>query len=344
MFISHALMAGMFLLPFIGGGGTVAAIFFITFLVARFMVSSIAAVKVTWFYNLVPEHKRGAFTAITSAVSLIAGTVFSLAAGVVIDNFEAAGNIEGAFLTLSICILAFATVNLLTLLFSKETPHKKESEEKEKVDASLKRLFKNKNYRKLFVIQVLISMANGVAMPFFGTYQINELGFAVSFVAVINTIQSLVKLTSVAVFGKLSSRLSHKTIILISLPTIGLSYFISIFTAPQNGSVLYLTFAVIFYIGLGAFQISETNFLLSIIPEEQQTSALSLHASVAGVVVFLTTVAASPLVEFMQSRGNEIFGVTVYAQQILSAVASILYFAAAICFVTLVKEKRSVNI
>ncbi len=341
MFISHALMAGMFLLPFIGGGGTVAAIFFITFLVARFMVSSIAAVKVTWFFNLVPDNKRGAFAAIANGSSLVAGTVFSLVAGFVIDEFEAAGNLEGAFLTLSLCILAFAAINLLTLLFSKEKPYANSSDKKEKISESFKSLLKNKNYMGLFVVQVLVSVAGGIAMPFFGTYQINELGFTVSFVAIITAIQSTVKLLSVTVFGKISLNKSHRSIILTALPLIGLSYFIAIFTAPQNGSVLYPIFIIVFYIGLGGYNVSDTNILLATVPEAQQTSALSLNAAASGVITFFTTVAASPLIEFMQSRGNEIFGFTVYAQQILSVFASLLYFAAAICMKALVKTSEN---
>lgn len=336
--VSNLLMSGLFILPLISTKGGVTVIFFIIFLVARFLISSVIAVKTTWYFNLVPEHKRGMFVAVTQITSLVAGMIFSLIAGRIVDEFEAAGNLNGAFITLSLCILTFSVINFLSLAFSKEKKSSLKEDTEEKIGKSLKKLFKNKNYRALCIIQLLKSIGGGIAMPFFGTYQINELGFTITYVTVINLIYQLVKLASVTLFGKLSYKISYKALELIAFPIISLSYLVMTFTVPQNGMVLYIIFVVIFYVGVGAHDVADTNLLLSTVPIRQQTAALSFNAIIAGASTFVTTVAISPLVDFMQGRGNQLFGVTVYAQQILSFAACIIYLAAAICLKLMVKK------
>jgi Na+/melibiose symporter-like transporter len=337
--VSNLLMSALFLLPLVSTGGSVTVIFFIVFLVARFLISGVTAVKTTWFFNLVPEDKKGMFVAITHITSLVAGMIFSLIAGRIVDEFEARGNLNGAFITLSICILIFSVINFLSLVLSKEKETSWKEEGKEKLGDSLRELFKNKNYRGLCLVQLLNSVGCSIAMPFFGTYQINELGFSITYVTVISLIYQLTKLFSVAIFGKLSSRLSNKKILLIAFPLYSLSYFVMSFTAPQNGRVLYVAFVVILYVGVGALSVADTNMLLSVVPRGQQTAALSFNAIISGITCFATTVAISPLLDFIQSHGNRLFGITVYAQQILSLAACIIYLVTAICLKTLVKEK-----
>ena len=48
---------------------------------------------------------------------------------------------------------------------------------------------------------------------------------------------------------------------------------------------------------------------------------------ITGVLSFLATLAISPFIDFMQGSGNTLFGITVYAQQILSALCALFYLA-----------------
>ena len=75
------------------------------------------------------------------------------------------------------------------------------------------------------------------------------------------------------------------------------------------------------------------NLVYDFVPRNRRTSALAFKNTVVGFAGFFTTLAASPLVEYVQKNGNNfLFLKNVYAQQILSAFAVIMI---AICIVYL---------
>lgn len=52
--------------------------------------------------------------------------------------------------------------------------------------------------------------------------------------------------------------------------------------------------------------------------EDERVAALAIKATAGGLIGFLTTLALSPLVAYIQTRGLTIFGVNIYAQQVTS--------------------------
>ena len=69
-------------------------------------------------------------------------------------------------------------------------------------------------------------------------------------------------------------------------------------------------------------------------------SALALSHAISGIVGFLATLAVSPLVSAIQKNGNQVFGIPMYAQQLLSAVGVLGIVGILIYIVTVVKIKK----
>ena len=274
--------------------------------------------------NLVPIQDRGSYTAILQVVSLISGAAVSFGAGYLIDEFQANGNLAGAFITLSIAILAFTLSNFLTLVFSREKVLAPRQEKSKSTD-SLKYLAKNKKYKKLLLVLLFAAVGNNVITPFLGTYQVNELGFSMTFVSIITVVFSATSMVFVLFFGKLSRNFQHKTILNIGYPIVFISYVLNIFTTPSNGAVMFIIYNVILRVGNAAIAISSTNLLLELTPATHQTTALSVNTVITGVLSFLATLAVSPFISLMQERGNVLFGIPVYAQQILSALCALFH-------------------
>ena len=251
-------------------------------------------------------------------------SIFSFTAGMIIDSFSAAGNTRGAFITLSVAILVISVLHLLTLVLSKEKP--KETEEKKQTPfGSVGELLGSKIYILLLILSVLEAFASGIITPFLGTYEVGELGFSMTFISIIGVVFSIASIIFLAFFGRISKMVQHKTMLAIAYPIITLAYFINGFTAPENGTVLFIVYSLINRLGAAALSVSTTNVLLECVPRSQQTAALAIRSIATGILSFFITLAVSPFIEFMQSRGNQIFGITIYAQQILSFASSVIY-------------------
>ncbi len=322
---AELIYASLYLIPFLNmSAELMSLLFFAAMLTAKLLINVVSPLKTTWFMNLVPIADRGSYTAVLQVVSLISGAAVSFGAGYLIDSFQANGNLTGAFITLSVSILAFTVANFLTLLFSREKELIKKSE-KSKAGDSLKYLAKNKKYKKFLWVLLFAAVGNNVITPFLGTYQVNELGFSMTFVSIISVVFSAVSMLFVLFFGKLSRNFQHRTLLRIGYPIVFVSYVLNIFTNPNNGAVMFIIYNVILRVGNAAIAISATNQLLEITPVEHQPTALSVNTIITGVLSFLATLAVSPLIDYMQERGNTLFGITVYAQQILSALCALFY-------------------
>lgn len=327
---SQLLFASLFLIPFLSiRRAAMPAIFFVIMLLARVLYNVASPLKTTWFMNLVPMRKRGFHQSVLTSFSLIGGAIVSYVAGVIIDRFEADGDINGAFLTITAMILFFALVDVMTLIFSREEPT---STEEHSIISSIRFLAHDRKYKKCLLIYLLVAIANNVITPFLGTYQISELGFSMKLVSITTIVFNLVYMVTILIFGMLSRNFQHKTILRIAYPIFLVAYVVNIFTSPSNGVVMFIVYSVILNVGNAANAVSETNIVLEIIPREEQTAALSLKMIITGTLGFLVTLAVSPFIDFMQARGNQLFGTTVYAQQVLSALAAFIYLLAVICY------------
>ena len=93
-----------------------------TLLLAQIVMNIIQPGKINWYMSLVPDKKRGVFTANKEIVSLLSGMVVTLVMGRVIDTYEEKGEIKTAFILIGITLLVLTVLHTLTLVFSKEKP------------------------------------------------------------------------------------------------------------------------------------------------------------------------------------------------------------------------------
>ncbi len=332
LFASQMLFAAMFMIPFLPIGKLgMTAIFFAVILLARILATIPSSLKVTWFMNLVPMKNRGMYTAINQIVSLASGAALSFVAGYMIDKFSAANDMQSAFIILSVTIFIFAVIHLALLLLSKEKP-REAIENPPSLFGGIKELLHNKLYTRLVIVLLLEAIGNCVITPFLGTYQTKELGFSMTFISVITVVLSAAGMLANLFFGRISQSVRYRDLLKISYPIICVAYIINIFTAPQNGAALFIIYSIVLRIGSTATAVCQTNLVMEISPREQQVAAISLYSIISGLLSFFVTLAVSPFVDFMQSRGNQFLGMTVYAQQLLSALAAVFYLAGALVY------------
>lgn len=335
--LNQLFFAFIYLVPFIKLTKTAKIVFFITFLLVGHIVNNVVnSPKINWFMLLVDDKKRGSFTANKEMVSLIGGMVFSFAMGAVIDKFEAAGNLNGAFIVCGLSVFGLMLLHSATLIFSKE----KKSENQGKISTKqlLGELIRDKNLFKVILVSVLWNVVTYSATPFYGSYQIKELGFSMTFVSILSAAYAIVRTVFSKPMGKFADRYSFASMLNICFIIMLVGFGINIFTVPENGKVFYTIYYMLNAIAMAGINSAVINLIYDYVDKEKRIGALALKSTLAGFVGFFTTLAVSPLVSYIQKRGNTFMGLNVYAQQVVSVIAEILLIVL-IIYLNLVVKK-----
>ena len=319
---TNLMFAFLYLIPLLNLKRGAALLFFILMLCAGALKNISTPVKLSCRINLVEDKKRGQFYAILNNVSLVGSMIYTLIISAIIDRFDREENLRGAFIALTLIIFSLAILHALTLLLAKEK--KVETDRNLSSLKSVKHLFSNKKFRRILIINVLFIVASNITNPFLGTYQINELGFSLTFIAVVDIVLTVMRVLTIYLFGRLSTRKTFVSIEMMSYNFLFIAYIFLVFTTRANGMVVYTIYKILSLINTSARSVSSTNIIFDIVPQKEHTSAIAFNSLLIGVIGFVTTLVFSPLVDYIQARGNTFLGIDVFAQQVLAAISSLI--------------------
>jgi Na+/melibiose symporter-like transporter len=281
----------------------------------------LTAPKINWLMGLVDDCKRGSFTAIKEIISLISGTVVSLVMGMVIDGLEAKGNLNLAFIVTGCTVFALTMIHALTLICTKEKPEPTDARVPLNVGEQIKNSLTDRSILTLIPLFALWSMATSVSTPFYGTYQLGELGFNMTAVAILSAAYSLVRSLFSIPLGKFADKHSFVNMLNICFPLMILAFGMNIF----GGKVCYIIYYLLYAIALAGINSGTINLIYDYTPHSNRTGALAIKNTISGLVGFFTTLAAKPLLDYIQANGNKFLGIeNVYAQQVLSFISMLL--------------------
>ena len=335
--VNQLAFALIYLVPFIDISPSLKIAIFVALLLTGHILNNIVhSPKINWFMSLVDDKKRGRFTANKEMVSLISGILFSFTMGSVIDYFEAAGNLNGAFIVCGLGVFGLMLLHSATLIFSLEKPAEKT--EKVAMKTLIGDLLKDKTLFKVILISVIWGAANHVATPFYGAYQIEELGFTMTFISVLSALYAVVRTFFSRPMGKFADKYSFAKMLNICFIIMLVGFAINIFTVPSNGKILYTAYYVLYAIAMAGINSSMINLIYDYVDKERRIGALALNGTFSGFAGFFATLAVTPLVSYIQNNGNRLFGINMYAQQALSALAVVLV-AVLIIYLNLVVRK-----
>jgi MFS family permease len=234
--------------------------------------------------------------------------------------------------------MIFALIVLCNIpLFISREKHEV-SERKTSPLRSIKRLFTNKAYVRSISIFCLNSFAVTIGAAFLGTYQIKELGFSLGFVSILSIIFSLSRIIFSIPFGKIADKYSFRVLLTLCFIIDATAYLVNTFTVPENGKIFYTIYGVLAAIAMAGINSGSFNILYEYMPPEKRTGAIAFKSAISGSVGFLATLIASPLVKYVQSNGNKLFGLNVYAQQVLSAISFTVTIIIIIYLNTVIKK------
>ena len=294
-------------------------IFVVLIFLAYLIYNFVHPKKINWLMSLIDDKQRGSFTANKEIVSLVSGMIFTFGMGAIIDYFSETGRIRLAFVFSAIVIFALMVLHSLTMLFTveKELPNCNKKNYKQTFVA----LIKNKNIIKVTIIFILYYISTYISTPFYGTYQISELGLNLKFVSAAVMCGSISRILISKFWGRYADKKSFAAMIEKCFIFMGLSQLSVIFAVPATGKVMFVIYYILHGIALGGINSALINLIFDYVPIEKRADSLAVTQAVAGLTGFITTLCISPAASYIQNNGNSIFGLNVYAQQFVSIIA-----------------------
>lgn len=287
---------------------------------------------------LVDDHHRGNFTANKEIFSLISGMIFTFLMGSMIDHFTERGEIRTAFILSAVVILVLMVLHTATMLLTVEKPMPEVK--KKNLLKNISEVFGNRQVLKVTGVFVLYYIASYMATPFYGTYQINELGFELKFVSLLTIVSSIVRISVSKFWGRYADKNSFVAMVEKCLIILALAFASAACAVPANGGIMFMLYYIFYGIAMGGINSALINLVFDYVVPEQRADSLAICQAVSGLTGFMVTLAVSPLVTAIQNNGNIILGRTVYAQQLISGMGLVVVIAA-IIYIRLVLGKKS---
>lgn len=318
--LNQLLFMFLYVIPLTGIGKNAKIILFVILIFSAYFIYYIAhPKKITWFMSLVDKNHRGSFTANKEIMSLVFGMVFSFAMGALVDRFKNAGEIRVAFILSAAVIFVLMTVHSLTMIFSVEKPS--ERPVALKFGQALNDLAKNKKVLHITMVFVLYYISTYISVPFYGAYQIGELGLNLKFISAIAICGSISRILISKFWGNYADKKSFARMLEKCFIVLAFSQLCIVFAVPFTGKVTFVLYYILHGIALGGINSALTNLIFEHISAEKASDALAVTQAFAGLAGFLATLAVSPLVSCIQKSGNSVFGIPLYAQQLVTVLA-----------------------
>ncbi len=336
---NQLLFAALYLVPGIKLDPHIKTALFVSFMLGGSILLRIGyAPKINWYMSLVDNHRRGRYTATKELVSLISGMIFTLVMGRIIDFFEAKGDLTTAFTLNAVVILVLMLLHTLTLIFTKE---KERTAPILSPKDTLASIIKNKPLLLVIAVPMLYRIATGLSISFFGTYWNNDLGFSMTFNAVLATILSISRALFTGPFGRFADKHSFAKLLTICFVLQAVALLIHSFARPGEGSAIpVILYHILYGIAMAGINSGEINLIYDYVDEASRTSALAIKETVCGLLGFLSTLLMAIPIARIQENGNKVFGLPIYAQQLASVIGCLLVLVIVVYLNVVIKKLR----
>ena len=337
---SSLLFTCLYFIPFIPASESVRTVLVTAgILCAYFANYFITSVIYKWGNSFVDPSKRGSFSAGKEMISLIAGMVFTLAVGMIIDRYEDIGNIHGGFLFIAFSGLVLSACNFVCLILIKKDGENKKCESVN-VFGAIKCILGNNSFRSVIVLTAIWNAGLYLTLGFLGTYKIKELGMTVGTVQIINIAANLCRVFASKPLGSYTDKRTFAKGIELAMCIAAAAFLINTFTSPKT-YFLIIVFTVLYCVSTAGTNQNFLNIVYSYVPSEYFVHATAIKNCVGGIVGFVSSIIGSVLLSAFQDNDVSFFGIHIYGQQMLSLVSFVL-IVSAVLYTKFVIEKQPV--
>lgn len=317
--INQACFVLLYLLPIFDIPSSVKSTILIVLLFAGHIIgNALMPTKTVWLMGAVQNEKRGSFTAIKEMVSLAGGIVVSLVMGAVADKFRDADKLptNEYYIICFIALIIMMAIHTVTLLVSVE----KEPVERERVPIfkTVKRMMGNADLIKVILVGIIWNIASGFSASFFASYLREELAFTFTVISIITTVGSICRILVSPLIGKLADKYSFSFSMTLSFCIVAIGFLCVCFTTPET-RWLYLGYSCMHSFAMAGINSGVINLIYDYVTPTDRAVALGVKSALGGIIGFLAALVSGAILGNIQSAGGlRIFGMTLYAQQVLA--------------------------
>ncbi len=294
-----------------------------------------------WGNSYIDPLTRANFAATKEMISLLAGTVVTLCVGWVVDAFAAAGDITGGFLFIAAMMLLINLCDFICLMLIKNQTHKRPAKgEVVPFWQVVRILVSNKSFVCVVLLGSMINAATYMTIGFMGIYKTKDLLLTVGTVQLINIGGCLARFALSKPIARYSDKRSYAKGIKLGMTVALLAYIINVFVAPETWW-LVIIFTLIYHISCAGTGQNMMNIIYSYVDSRYFVEASAIKNSVSGLCGFGASLLGGVILDAVQKNGNQIFGISLYGQQLLSAISALILLVG-ILFVSRVLEKRPI--
>ncbi|NLZ36025.1 MAG: MFS transporter [Clostridiales bacterium] len=329
--LNQLMFVSLYLIPLFGFPKWLSVVLFAVMLLGGNIISNIISpFKYSYMMSFVPGNSRGTFTATKEIVSLITGMIFTFVMGAVVDYYHAVGKDNNGFFVCGITILTLSITHLAVMLLIKDPNEDKTSENHGQKEyrinllTSIKESFTDKIIVKLMLIDIIWNFGVGISIPFYGVYKINELGFSLKYVSILSIMYAISRVTFSKYFGRYADKHSWSRLLIHSFIIASAAFTINVFTVPSNGRWMFAIYYCIYAVSMAGINSGVINIIYDYVDKDKIHKALGIKYAAGGVSSFIASLIGGKILSEIQNNGNKLFGITVYAQQVLTFGALII--------------------
>lgn len=339
--LSSLLFAVMFLIPFAPVSPTVRTVLVtVCILAAYFFNYSVTSIIFKWGNSFVDPKKRGSFGASKEMASLISGMCFTFAVGFVVDRFESLGELTKGFIFIAAAGFVVSLCNLICLLMI--APDRGGEGRSPAISEVIGSILKNKGFMSVILMTCLWEFGKGLTVGFLGIYKTKDLMLTVGTVQIINNVGNLARFFLSKPIGRFSDRHSYVKGLELAFGIAAVGFAFNMFASP-TAKWCIVVYTILYAVSNAGTVQNLNNISYYYVETEYFVQATAIRSSVGGVVGFLASLVGSRILGAVRDGGNSIFGLTIYGQQVLSAL-TLVFVIASILYAKLVVERHEIKL
>ncbi len=279
--------------------------------------------KITMYMDSVPLETRGSFTAVKEMISLAGGIIVSLVMGRVADVFRDGDGLptKEYYIICALALLLMTLIHTASVFAASEKP--KATKKKVKTKEVICRIAKNKNFIKVVGVGLIWHAASALSISFYASYLREELAFTFTVIAILTTVSSVSRILASPLLGKIADKSSFATSMTIAFVLAGIGFLSMVFTAPKT-RWLYIAYACFYGFAMAGINSGVINFVYDYVEHNDRATAMGVNSALGGILSFFTALLSGAIMSAVQKKGGlHIFGITLYAQQLLSLLSVI---------------------
>lgn len=269
------------------------------------LLGSIGACAInSWFHQLLPAGTLGSFFGRRLLVASSLACAATLAAGMLTDH-PPFGQVGFAFaITFGLAGLA-GLASSVCLGRAPELvmpPRQATVPLRELMGAPLR----DRNFRRLLVMLGSWNIASNIAAPFMTVYLIQQVGYGLGTVTFFWVVSQMFNAAALRLWGKLSDRLSNKSILAVALPV----YFVAtlgfvlagMVERPELRLLLFYCLHAVMGGASGGISLATGNLALKLAPQAKGTSYLAVVGLIAAVAGGVAPLLGGALAQWFSTR------------------------------------------